>query len=150
MAVFLERAIHGATFAPEPASGLLFADVQPQAFAAAWIEALAGDDHVTAGCGGDLYCPDALVLRKQMAVFLLKARHGWWYTPPSATGVFADVPVSDPFAPWIEQLYDEGVTGGCGGGPAPAPLYFCPANPVTRGQMAVFLVKEFSFKLYAP
>jgi hypothetical protein len=53
--------------------------------------------------------------------------------------VFPDVPASDPFAPWIEQLAAEGITGGCGGG------NYCPASPVTRGQMAVFLTKTFGF-----
>ncbi len=42
-----------------------------------------------------------------------------------------------PFANWIERLAAEGVTGGCGGG------NYCPANPNTRGQMAVFLAKTF-------
>jgi hypothetical protein len=31
----------------------------------------------------------------------------------------------------------EGITGGCGAG------NFCPGDPVTRGQMAVFLVRAF-------
>ena len=39
------------------------------------------------------------------------------------------------FAPWIEQMAAEGITGGCGGG------NFCPLNPVRRDQMAVFLLK---------
>ena len=56
--------------------------------------------------------------------------------PPPATGaVFTDVPASNPFAPWIENLAALGVTGGCGAG------QYCPNNPVTRGQMAVFLSK---------
>ena len=63
-----------------------------------------------------LFCPNAAVTRAQMAVFLLKARHGSDYVPPAAAGVFADVPPSNPFAPWIEQLAAEGVTAGCGGG----------------------------------
>ena len=74
-----------------------------------------------------------------MAVFLLKAKHGSDYAPPAATGIFDDVPAADPFAPWIEQVYSEQVTGGCHA----QPLLYCPANPNTRGQMAVFLVKAF-------
>src|SRR5262249_30892950 len=74
--------------------------------------------------------------RQQMAVFLMKAKHGLCYTPPSCVGVFPDVPCSSTFAPWIEALAAEGVTSGCGGG------NFCPDNLVTRRQMAVFLMKS--------
>jgi hypothetical protein len=37
----------------------------------------------------------------------------------------------------IEQLAAEGITGGCGNG------NYCPGDPSTRGQMAVFLTKAF-------
>ena len=57
-----------------------------------------------------------------MAAFLLKAEHGPSYVPPAATGLFGDVPAGDSFAPWIEQLYEEQVTGGC----QAAPLLYCP------------------------
>jgi hypothetical protein len=70
-----------------------------------------------------------------MAVFLLKAAHGSSYTPPAAVGIFDDVPAGSPLAPWIEELFAEGITAGCGAG------NFCPDAPVTRGQMAVFLAK---------
>ena len=75
-----------------------------------------------------------------MAVFLLKAKHGSSYTPPPCTGVFPDVPCGGPFAAWIEQLFEEGITGGCGNG------NYCPLNPNTRGQMAVFLTKTFGLE----
>ena len=91
---------------------------------------------VTGGCAGGGYCPGSNVTRAQMAVFLLKARWGSVFLPPPATGtVFPDVPASNPFARWIEELSREGVTRGCGGG------LYCPDNPVTRQQMAVFLLK---------
>jgi hypothetical protein len=51
---------------------------------------------------------------------------------------FSDVPCSSGFARWIEELVLRGITVGCGGG------NYCPASPVTRGQMAVFLVATFS------
>ena len=98
---------------------------------------------VTSGCATDplRYCPDRDVTRGQMAVFLLRAREGAAFAPPACTtAVFADVPCSSGFAPWIEQLAEEGITSGCGG-----PNY-CPLNPNTRGQMAVFLVKTFNLQ----
>jgi hypothetical protein len=100
---------------------------------------------VTAGVGGGLYGVDQPTLRQQMAVFLLKAKHGVCYTPPPCTpGVFADVACPSPFADWIESLAAEGITGGCGGGD------YCPANPVRRDQMAVFLLKAEHGSSYLP
>ena len=74
-----------------------------------------------------------------MAVFLLKTEHGSEHIPAACAGIFGDVPCPGQFADWIEQLYAEGVTGGC----QASPLEFCPANPNTRGQMAVFLTRVF-------
>jgi hypothetical protein len=143
MAVFLERGIHGSEFEPPPAVGM-FADVPTNNNLAAWIEQLFAD-RITTGCGQNpaRYCPDQTVTREQMAVFLLRSRHGGDYQPPAATGRFADVPVDDPFAPWIEQLALEGITTGCGSNPD----RYCPDQPVTRGQMAVFLVRTFDLPL---
>jgi hypothetical protein len=55
--------------------------------------------------------------------------------------VFADVPCSHPFAPWINELVRRGITGGCGGG------LYCPAAVNPRGQMAVFLTTTFGLAL---
>jgi hypothetical protein len=100
---------------------------------------------VTAGCGAGIFCPDQAITRAQMAVFLLKARYGTCFAPPSATGtVFADVPQDAFAADWIEELAAEGVTSGCGG------ANYCPDDPVTRAQMAVFLLKTDLGAAYAP
>ena len=139
MAVFLLKGSLGEHYAPPPATGAIFADVPADRFAAAWIEDL-GARGITGGCGGGNYCPDAPVTRRQMAAFLLKAKHGSSYMPPPATGVFQDVPVGDPFAPWIEELRAEQVTAGC----QASPLLYCPDQPNKRGQMSVFLVKTLS------
>lgn len=136
MAVFLERGINGSSFSPPAATGNLFNDVGAGAFAASFIEQLANDG-ITAGCGNNNYCPDAEVTRDQMAVFLLRAKYGSSYSPPAATGVFGDVPLNYWAVAWIEQLAAEGITAGCGSG------NYCPESPVTRDQMAVFLVRTF-------
>jgi hypothetical protein len=73
-----------------------------------------------------------------MAIFLLRAKHGSDYNPPEGTGVFGDVQPDYWAADWIEQLAEEGITSGCGGG------NYCPTTPVTRDQMAVFLVRTFN------
>jgi plastocyanin len=101
---------------------------------------------ITGGCGAGLYCPGSAVTRQQMAAFLLKAEHGSNYVPPGCAGVFGDVPCPSQFADWIEQLYNEGITGGC----QASPLLYCPGNPVTRAQMAAFLLKTEHGPAYVP
>ncbi len=100
---------------------------------------------VTAGCGTGIFCPEEAITRAQMAVFLLKARYGTCYAPPPATvTLFADVPQDAFAADWIEELSGLGITGGCGGG------NYCPDSPVTRAQMAVFLLKTLLGASYVP
>ncbi len=142
MAVFLLKAIHGASYVPPGCYGWLLDVPCPSQFAD-WVEQLVRED-ITVGCGGSHYCPSNPVTRAQMAAFLLKAKHGPSYVPPACKGVFLDVPCSSPFAPWIEQLSRESITAGCGGG------NYCPNGSITRGQMAVFLVKTFGLRLYGP
>jgi hypothetical protein len=139
MAIFLERGMRVASYTPPPATGLLFADVPNSYWAAGWIENLARDG-ITTGCGSFNYCPERSVTRAEMAVLLLRASHAGPYTPPnvgSSTG-FNDVSTSYWAAPWIKQLAAEGITVGCGGG------NYCPENPVTRAEMAVFLIRTFN------
>jgi hypothetical protein len=136
MAVFLERGMRGSDYSPPVATGNVFSDVSAQSFAANFIEQFSLDG-ITSGCGNNNYCPDIQVTRDQMAVFLLRAKHGAGYSPPPASGVFADVPLSHWAVHWIEQLAAEGITSGCGTNT------YCPGATVTRDQMAVFLVRTF-------
>jgi subtilisin family serine protease len=124
----------------------LFADVPPGHWARRWAETLyhAG---VTAGCASSprRFCPDSTVTREQMAVFLLRAKEGPAYTPPACTTApFTDVPAASATCPWIRELANRGVTSGCGGGK------FCPQSPVTREQMALFLLKTDEGSAYVP
>ena len=140
MAVFLERGMNGSAYTPPFGTGMVFADVPLSYWAVNWIEKLY-DDGITTGCLTSplSYCPEDSVTRAQMAVFLLRAEHGPAYTPPAAVGIFADFPTTHWAANWIEQLYREGITTGCG----TFPLVYCPDGSVTRAQMAVFLVRTF-------
>ena len=135
MAALVLKARHGLCYVPPPCTGQ-FDDVPCPSTFAAWIEAFANEG-ITGGCGGNNFCPANPVRRDQMAVFLLKAEHGPGYVPPDCTGLYSDVPCPSFFANWIEQLGTEGITGGCGSG------HYCPTSSITRGQMAVFLVKTF-------
>jgi uncharacterized repeat protein (TIGR01451 family) len=102
---------------------------------------------ITAGClDGKSFCPDASVTRGEMAVFLLKSLLGAGYVPPTATGIFTDVPPGYFAIDWVEDLYVRGITSGCN----LTPLQYCPDRAVTRGEMAVFLLKTFLGNAYVP
>lgn len=106
------------------------------------------NDGITGGCSAVPlnYCPDNMVTRAQMAVFLLKAIHGSSYIPPTmgvSTG-FIDVPIGHWAAAWIKELAAEGITSGCGVG------NYCPDATVTRAQMGVFLLKAKHGSSYSP
>ena len=143
MAVFILRGIHGAAFVPPPAVGI-FADVLLDNPFAAFIEELFNEG-ITSGCNTSplRYCPFQNVTRAETAVFLLRAIHGAGFVPPAPTGIFADVPLAHPLVAWIEQLFIEGITSGCGTSPA----RYCPDNDITRAEMAVFLVRAFGLPL---
>jgi hypothetical protein len=139
MAVFLVRAMHGPAFVPPSPSGI-FTDVPTSYWAAGYIEQLYNDG-ITTGCApGPQFCPGNNINRSEMAVFLLRAKHGRSYTPPAGTGaVFSDVAASYWADSWIEQLYAEGITTGC------APGQYCPGDFALRLQMAAFLCRTFGF-----
>ena len=145
MAGFIERAIHG-SLTPPPVYLAGFDDVAIGSFNANYIQGLV-DDRITAGCSlsPPLYCPDVPVTRAQMAVFVWKGQHGD-DPPPACTppGTFADVPCPGGFAvDYIEGIYNEGVTAGCGNG------NYCPNASITNAQMAVYMVKAFGIP-YVP
>jgi hypothetical protein len=64
-------------------------------------------------------------------------------SPPPGTATFNDVPTSSAWFPYVEALTSAGITGGC------APSLYCPNDPITRGQMAVFLAKALGLQ-FAP
>jgi hypothetical protein len=85
---------------------------------------------ITRGCGdGHTFCPDDTVTRGQVATFVTRA----FDLPAGATGTFSDV--GGVHAPGIEALAAAGITRGCGDG------RFCPADGLTRAQMASLLAR---------
>ena len=143
MAVFLLKAAHGLCYAPPPCTTQVFTDVPCSSNFAPWINELVTEG-VTGGCGGGDFCPQNPVRRDQMAVFLLKSEHGLGYTPPACVGIFGDVPCSSNFAPWIEQLAAEMITGGCGGG------NYCPGLSANRGPDVDLRHQDFPPAVAAP
>jgi len=57
---------------------------------------------------------------------------------------FLDVPQGDPFHPYVETIFRNGITAGCGGG------NYCRNDAVSRAQMAVFLLKAKFGAAHAP
>lgn len=100
------------------------------------IEAVAAAG-ITRGCNpptNDRYCPDETVTRGQMAAFLVRALG----IPAAGGDPFIDDDTS-VFEDDIERLAAQGITTGCGTD------RFCPDDPVTRGQMAAFLVRAYGY-----
>jgi hypothetical protein len=124
-----------------------FFDVLPGYWAESFIDAIY-DASITGGCKASpiLFCPNAPVYRGDMAIFLERGMKDSDFTPPIAIGIFTDVPLNVYYANWVEQLYADGVTGGC----SVSPLKYCPSSKVTRAQMAVFLLKAKYGKEYSP
>lgn len=89
---------------------------------------------ITLGCDSQNYCPSLTVSRAQMAVFIVRAL-GVFNPPPPASQRFQDVPPSNFAYAFIEELARRGITLGC------TANTFCPDDPVTRDQMAAFIVR---------
>ena len=68
-------------------------------------------------------------------LYYITVRYRLQVSPPPEAATFGDVPTSHPFFQFVEALASSGITAGCGNG------NFCPDQPLTRGQMAVFLSK---------
>ena len=75
------------------------------------------------------YMPSSLVVSLRGVII------GWnrQVSPAPATATFGDVGTGHWAFPFVEALAASGITGGCGGG------NYCPDNPITRAEMAVFL-----------
>ncbi|MEA2001308.1 MAG: S-layer homology domain-containing protein [Actinomycetota bacterium] len=95
---------------------------------------------ITKGCNpptNDLFCPDGVVTRGQMAAFLVRALG----LTDSLNNPFIDDDDSI-FQADIEKLAAAGITRGCN---PPTNDRFCPDSKVTREQMAAFLVRALDY-----
>lgn len=91
--------------------------------------------NVTAGCSATEYGPGAVTTRGQMAVFIIRSLLGGDSFPFVGEPFFTDVPAAHPYFQFVQKMRELGITPGC-----TAPAY-CPDAPVTRGEMAVFLIR---------
>ena len=115
-----------------------FSDVPVSHWAYAAISAVAYHG-ITLGCASApmRFCPDDLVARDSMTVFLERAIRGPAHPYAPTGNRFADVPLSHWAVGPIEQAYADGITLGC----ASSPLRFCPDHEVSRAEMAIFLLR---------
>jgi hypothetical protein len=92
---------------------------------------------ITRGCdpNGIEFCPDNTVSRGQMAAFLVRFLS---LTDTGGGNTFTDDDGSI-FEDDIAKLATAGITTGCN---PPENTRFCPGDPVTREQMAAFLVRS--------
>ena len=127
MAVFVLVAEEGAGYPPRVRSGAALRG-RARVQRVLPVDRGAGRRGVVTGCGGGNFCPALPVSRDQMAVFVLRTLEPALKPPPCAPpNLYADVPETNPFCRWIEELTVRGVVTGCGGGdysrtmPSPRP-----------------------------
>ena len=131
-------------------SALLLSHDTAQAFEDAGVHQPAVDalnEHVDGmfdgtGCSdGTGLCSQEPLRRWEMAVWLVRVLDGVEPEEPP-TSRFADVDVTEWWMAHVDRLAELAVTHGC----ATDPLRFCPDKPVTRAQMASFLVRAFQLE----
>jgi hypothetical protein len=134
--------------------GLSFTDVPKNHVFYKYVERLLHSG-VTVGCTATTFCPDNFVFRLQMSVFIARAQAGGDANVPASgmaqgdpyncTGggisLFTDVSASDPFCRHVHYILSKSVTTGCQ--PVP-PRQYCPADDVSRGQMALFIARALA------
>lgn len=133
MASFVARTVNGPD-APLPVYDGSFGDVTVNNRHAGAV-AFVSERGISTGCADGAFCPDDGVTRAQMALFTVRMMHGPdFILPTPTTSRYLDVPTSHKHAGAIEQLAIDGIELTCGDGA------FCPDRPVSRDEMAAFLV----------
>jgi len=135
MSVFILKALNEVPHDGYCGSTAPFADVSADRWSCKYIKRLV-ELGITTGVGQGMFGPGDPVTREQMAVFMTRALNevpsdGYCGTE----GPFTDVPSSSWSCKYIKRLVELGITAGVGEG------LYGPGNPVTRGQMAVFLYR---------
>lgn len=147
-AIFLVRAVYG-TNSFTASQTPYFADVPSTAFGFSYIQKLY-ELGITTGCGTDgngnkLFCPDDSVTRAEMAVFLMRERYGSSTVfPQGQLPLFTDVGTGAFGYADIQRMKIDNITSGCG------PTTYCPDSLVTRGEMAIFIMRSGFNQLLPP
>jgi hypothetical protein len=102
---------------------------------------------IMVGCGinPNMFCPDQPVPRALAPYIIMRTARGVNYVPPAPTvQAFTDVPKTHPFYAWIGIFARKGITIGC------TTTTYCPNSPMTRGQIAVFILRTKYGGSYVP
>ena len=129
---------------PQPADDEIFSDTDdaPSVHRAA-VQTLSDEGVLDGtGCGDGRLCPEDHLSRWEMAVWLVRVVDDGADPLPTRRSQFADVDADEWWSPHVERLAELGITEGC----KAEPLSYCPDQPVTRAQMASFLVRAFKLR----
>jgi hypothetical protein len=136
-ATFIIRSMLGNTFSYSQTPH--FTDVPSSSPFFPYIQKFA-DLGLTHGCTPTTYCPSGNVPRMDAAVLLVRGKleslFGDNFTYPT-TPFFTDVPSNLPQFPYIQKMYELGLTTGC------TATTFCPNNNLTRQEVATFMIRAF-------
>ena len=88
---------------------------------------------ITSGCTATRFCPERAVTRAEMAAFLILG----FEVASSSASPFTDID-GHYLEDEISALYRSGITSGC------TATRFCPEQPVTRAEMAAFLIRALA------
>jgi hypothetical protein len=138
-AVFIIRALYGEDFTYP--NSPYFTDI-PATFGSFKYIQKFRELGLTKGCkDGNSFCPIDPATREAAAIFVIRAKMRHLFPsddfPYPAAAYFTDVPSTDPNFSYIQKFREMGITLGC------SATQFCPATPLTREQLAVFIVRAF-------
>ena len=126
----------GPSAAQTEADEVSFSDVAEDAWYSPYVTHIARLG-ITTGYPDGTYQPAQPLTRAQMAVFLVRALNLEPVENPA--GRFTDVPPNAWYAPHVELVAQLRITIGCN----PSGTNYCPRNPVTRSQIALYLAQAF-------
>lgn len=140
-AVFVIRSLYGEDFTY--ASSPYFTDVPATYGSFKYIQKFR-ELGLTQGCGtATTFCPTDPATRQMAATFVVRAKMKNLFPsdnfPYPTTAYFTDVPSTDPNFSYIQKFRELGITLGCNA----AGTQYCPSLPLTREQLAVFIVRAF-------
>lgn len=137
LSVLIIRSMLGNTFTYSTVP--YFTDVPATSVFFPFIQKMA-DLGIVHGCTPTTFCPSNPVPRMDASVLLVRGKleslFGDKFTYPT-TPFFTDVPATLPQFPYIQKMYELGLTSGC------TATQFCPNNNLSRQEIAVFLTRAF-------
>ena len=85
-------------------------------------------------------CPEMAATREEAALAVIRGLWGEEHIPPPATGIFEDVYIGSPYAPWIEEMYRMEITPGC----SSDPMKYCPYLRFNYVELDEFITKALT------